>query len=137
MSLGLDGALPLGDKNNMKNPVMALLGLLMAVPPTQTVVSRRAQLAARREQFVADVAAEANPISKIAVGFILIAIALVIALTVLPLVADSVALTQASANVTGSSDTLLGLLPLLLIVGLVVGALAFLISGFRDLREQL
>lgn len=84
-----------------------------------------------------DKAAESNPISKIAIGFILIAIALVIALTVLPLVADSVAATQASSNVTGSSDTLLGLLPLLLIVGLVIGALAFLISGFKDLKESL
>lgn len=82
-----------------------------------------------------DKAANQNPITKIAIGFILIAIALVIALTVLPLVADTVALTQASANVTGSSKTLLGLLPLLLIVGLVVGALAFLISGFKDLKD--
>lgn len=78
--------------------------------------------------------ANAGPITKIAVGFILIAVALVIALTVLPLVADTVAATQASSNVTGSTKTLLGLIPLLLVVGLVIGALAFLISGFKELR---
>lgn len=87
---------------------------------------------AKRDQM-----AEQNPVTKIAIGFILIAIALVIALTVLPLVADATAAAQASPNVTGSSDTLLGLIPLLVIVGLVVGALSFLISGFRDLKNDL
>ena len=79
--------------------------------------------------------AETNPVQKIAIGFILIAIALVIALAVFPIVADATAAAQASTNVTGASDTLLGLLPLLLVVGLLVGALAFLISGFRDLKN--
>ncbi len=84
----------------------------------------------------ADTKADQNPVTKIAVGFILIAIALVIALAVFPLVADATAAAQASTNVTGSSDTLLGLLPLLLVVGLLIGALAFLISGFRDLKTK-
>lgn len=84
--------------------------------------------------FIDSTKAEVNPIQKIAVGFILIAVALVIALAVFPLVADATAAAQASTNVTGSVDTLLGLLPLLLVVGLLVGALAFLISGFRDLK---
>lgn len=88
------------------------------------------------EAFVRDQKAEVNPIQKIAVGFILIAVALVIALAVFPLVADATAAAQASDNVTGSVDTLLGLLPLLLVVGLLVGALAFLISGFRDLKQK-
>lgn len=88
------------------------------------------------EAFVRDQKAEVNPIQKIAVGFILIAVALVIALAVFPLVADATAAAQASTNVTGSVDTLLGLLPLLLVVGLLVGALAFLISGFRDLKQK-
>lgn len=83
----------------------------------------------------ADKRADLNPINKIAIGFILIAIALVISLAVFPIVADAVAAAQASTNVTGASDTLLGLLPLLLVVGLLIGALAFLISGFRDLKD--
>ena len=86
--------------------------------------------------FVDSATAETNPVSKIAVGFILIAVALVVALAVFPVVADATAAAQASTNVTGASDTLLGLLPLLLVVGLLVGALAFLISGFKDLKEQ-
>lgn len=86
--------------------------------------------------FIDSTKAEQNPIQKIAVGFILIAVALVIALAVFPLVADATAAAQASTNVTGSTDTLLGLLPLLLVVGLLVGALAFLISGFRDLKQK-
>lgn len=78
--------------------------------------------------------AEQNPIKKIAIGFILMAIALVVALVVLPVVADSVAAAQASTNVTGSEDTMLDLIPLLVIVGLVLGSLAFLVSGFKDLK---
>ncbi len=117
----------------MKNP-LALFALLMAVPNTE-VVSKREMLAQKR-QLVADELAESNPVKDIAIGFILIAIAFVLALVIFPIVADSVAAAQASTNVTGSTDTLLGLIPLLLAVGLLVGALVFLIRGFRDLKND-
>lgn len=118
----------------MKNPLMALVAMFMLAP--STVTSKREMLAIARNQYLADVDADQNPVTKIAVGFILIAVALVVALAVFPVVADATAAAQASTNVTGASDTLLGLLPLLLVVGLLVGALAFLISGFKDLRES-
>lgn len=82
-----------------------------------------------------DARAEHNPVKKIAIGFILLAIALVIALAVLPIVLDSVAAAQASTNITSSSKTLLGLIPLLLVVGLLAGSLTYLIQGFRELGE--
>ena len=122
----------------MKN-VLALLGLMLALPKESTLPanSRRAEVLARRQSFAGDETAELNPISSIAVGFILMVVAFVIALTVLPLIADSTAAAQASPNVTGSNDTLLGLIPTLLIVVLVVGAIAFLVHGFRGLKENL
>lgn len=126
----------------MKNPVLALIGLFMAMPATVAAYpagSRRAALAQMRTQvtqLVKDESGEHNPVQKIAIGFILLAVALVIALAVLPLILDSVAAAQASANITGSSKTLLGLIPLLVVVGLLAGSLSFLIAGFRDLKTS-
>lgn len=78
--------------------------------------------------------AEANPVKEIAVGFILIAIALVIALTILPVVTSAVATAQADPNVSAADSTLLGLLPTLLIVGLLAGGVVFLFRGFQKLK---
>ena len=121
------------------NKLMALFATLMALPTTPAVVSRREMLAQKREvaasDLVLDTSAEANPIVDIAIGFILIAIALVLALVVFPIVADSVAFAQASANVTGSTDTILGLIPLILAVVLLSGAVVFLVRGFRGLKN--
>lgn len=85
-------------------------------------------------QFMAETGAEANPIKEIAVGFILIGVALVIALTILPVITSAVATAQGDGNISASDGTLLGLLPTLLIVGLLAGGVAFLFRGFRNIR---
>lgn len=85
-------------------------------------------------EFLAETGAEANPIKEIAVGFILIAVAMVIALTILPVVTSAVATAQADGNVSATDGTLLGLLPTLLIVGLLAGGVAFLFRGFKNIR---
>lgn len=121
------------------NKLMALFATLMALPTTSPVVSRREMLAQKRQtamtELVLDESGAENPIVDIAIGFILIAIALVLALVVFPIVADSVAFAQASANVTGSTDTILGLIPLILAVVLLSGAVVFLVRGFKGLKQ--
>lgn len=85
-------------------------------------------------KFFTDIGAESNPVKDVAVGFILIAIALVIALTILPIITAAVATSQADPNVTAADGTLLGLLPTLLIVGLVGGGVSFLFRAFKNMR---
>lgn len=92
--------------------------------------SRRGMLA----RFRAEKAAEMNPIKDIAVGFILVGIALVIALTILPVITSAVNTAQSDGNISSSDSTLLGLLPTLLIVGLLAGGVAFLFRGFRAVK---
>lgn len=87
-------------------------------------------------KFHMDIGAEGNPVKDVAVGFILIAIALVIALTILPVITSAVATAQGDANVSASDSTLLGLLPTLLIVGLVGGGVAFLFRAFKNIRSE-
>lgn len=82
----------------------------------------------------ADIGAQSNPVKDVAVGFILIAVALVIALTILPVITSAVATAQADGNISSADATLLGLLPTMLIVGLVGGAVAFLFRAFKSLR---
>ena len=82
----------------------------------------------------ADIGAQSNPVKDVAVGFILIAVALVIALTILPVITAAVATAQADGNISSADSTLLGLLPTMLIVGLVGGAVAFLFRAFKSLR---
>lgn len=81
-----------------------------------------------------DMNAEGNPVKEIAIGFILIAVSLVIALTILPVVTSAVATQAASSNISASDATLLRLLPTLLIVGLLSGGVAFLFRGFKQLK---
>lgn len=83
-----------------------------------------------------DARAEGNPVKDIAVGFILISVALVIALVMLPVVTSAIATAQADPNVTGANDTLLGLIPTVLIVSLLLGGVAFLFRGFKQLRSN-
>lgn len=97
-------------------------------------VSLRAVQAERREMFRRDYEAAANPIREVAVGFILIAIALIIALTILPALTSAVNTAQDDPNVSDTDGTLLGLLPTLLIVGLLAGGVAFLFRGFKQIR---
>ena len=86
------------------------------------------------EAYWADVRAEANPIKEIAVGFILIGVALVIALTILPVITSAVNTAQEDGNLSATDGTLLGLLPTLLIVGLLAGGVAFLFRGFKHIK---
>lgn len=74
-----------------------------------------------------------NPIRDVAVGFILIGIALVIALTILPVITSAVNTAQNDGNLSEADGTLLGLLPTLLIVGLLGGGVAFLFKGFKNI----
>lgn len=75
-----------------------------------------------------------NPIRDVAVGFILIGIALVIALTILPVITSAVNTAQNDTNLSDADGTLLGLLPTLLIVGLLGGGVAFLFKGFKKIN---
>lgn len=85
-------------------------------------------------RFMADEGAQ-SPIQTIAVGFILIAISLVIALTILPTLTSQVNTAQSDPNVSTTDSTLLGLLPTLLIVGLLAGGVAFLFRGFKQVKS--
>lgn len=100
-------------------------------PARPTFLTR---LQMRLEKLRNDTQAEANPIKEIAVGFILIGVALVIALTILPVITSAVATAQEDGNISASDGTLLGLLPTLLIVGLLAGGVAFLFRGFKNIR---
>lgn len=85
-------------------------------------------------QFLTDIGAQSNPVREIAIGFILIAIAMVIALTVLPVVTSAVETAATDGNLSASDATLLRLIPTSLIVGLLGGAVAFLFRGFQAIR---
>lgn len=88
-----------------------------------------------RREFLAEQRAESNPVKEVAVGFILIGIALVIALTILPVITSSVNTAQTDGNISASDSTLLGLLPTLLIVGLLAGGVVFLFRGFKSMKS--
>lgn len=104
--------------------VMALFAMLAAYGRPQAAL----------EAYWRDVRAEGNPIKEIAVGFILIGVALVIALTILPVITSAVNTAQEDGNLSATDGTLLGLLPTLLIVGLLAGGVAFLFRGFKHVK---
>lgn len=81
-----------------------------------------------------DTVAQGNPVREIAVGFILIAISLVIALTILPIITSAVNTAASDGNLSSSDAVLLRLLPTLLIVGLLAGGVTFLFQGFKKIR---
>lgn len=112
------------------------MALKETMPDASHTTSIRSQMAARRMSFANDDDAQSNPIQEVGVGFILISIALVIALTILPTITSAVNTAQSDANVSSTDSTLLGLLPTLLIVGLLAGGVVFLIRGFRGVRNQ-
>lgn len=79
---------------------------------------------------------EANgAVNQIAVGGILVMLALVIAVTVLPVLTSAIATAQADSNLTSGASTLLGLTPLVLVAGLVIGGVRFLISGVKGINQ--
>ena len=92
------------------------------------------RLPAGLEVMWADVRAEGNAIKEIAVGFILIGISLVIALTILPVITSAVETAASDGNISATDAVLLRLLPTLLIVGLIAGGVAFLFRGFKQIR---
>jgi uncharacterized BrkB/YihY/UPF0761 family membrane protein len=112
----------LADAVNEK--VLAMFALLAA----------HGRLPAWMESMWADVRAEANPIKEIAVGFILIGVALVIALTILPVITSAVNTAASDGNISATDAVLLRLLPTLLIVGLIAGGVAFLFRGFKQIK---
>lgn len=73
----------------------------------------------------------ASAFFDIAIGSVLTVISLVIALAVYPTLADKTAEAQASTNVTGASDTMLGLLPLIVAAAILAGGIVFLVRGFQ------
>lgn len=89
---------------------------------------------ARLRMLLKEDRAQSEPVKDVAVGFILIGVSLVIALTILPVITSSVNTAQSDPNVSATDGTLLGLLPTLLIVGLIAGGVAFLFRGFSRIR---
>jgi hypothetical protein len=100
----------------------------------QPTPAPKTSLRARAHALRHDLRADANPIKDLAVGFILIGVALVIALTILPVITSAVNTAQSDGNISATDSTLLGLLPTLLIVGLLAGGVAFLFRGFKQIR---
>lgn len=93
----------------------------------------RDKLAERARQFNDDTGAQ-SAISQIAVGTILTVVSLVVALTILPTLTSSVATAQADGNLSATASTLLGLLPTVVVVGLLISGIGFMIGGIRKLR---
>ena len=125
--------------NRILTAVPALFASLLAmlVPKASATTdargvatSRRAMLSMAREE-----AASGDAMKDIAISFVLLGIALVIALTFWPVITSSVAEAQADTNTTGSTDTLLGLIPLLLVVILLIGCIGFLFKGIQSFRS--
>lgn len=86
---------------------------------------------------------ETNAMNKIALGSIILVLAAVITLTVLP-IADAAIGTYAlgpdGTDATGdepaaSNVSLLNLFPLTVIASLVIGGVAFLVQGFKEVRS--
>lgn len=92
------------------------------------------QLPAWAQKLWDDTVAESNPIKTVAVGFILIGISLVIALTILPVITAAVEAAATDGNLSATDAVLLRLIPTLLIVGLLAGGVAFLFQGFKQVR---
>lgn len=85
-----------------------------------------------------------NPVSDIAVGTIVIAIALTLGITVLPLLDGAIAdYADGADDVLGGASTddpsasnvnLLELTPLTLIASMVIAGVAFIVKGARNVR---
>lgn len=116
--------------------LLALKAMLLSLASPSSdalpLQSRRAMLKESRMRF-ANTSANSGPVKDIAIGFILIGVALVVALAFWPAITSAVATAQADTNTTGSADTVLGLLPLILAVALLVGAIAFLFRGLKGI----
>lgn len=74
--------------------------------------------------------------NDLALSLIFAAIAILIAVTLVGPVADGVAAAQASTNVTGSQDTLLGLVPLIFVAGIIVSVALSGLFAFRAVRGR-
>lgn len=67
--------------------------------------------------------------TEMAVGIIVAVIVIVIGVSLVGTVADESAKAQAGANVTGATDSLVGLVPLIFVAGLIIGTLFLFFSG--------
>lgn len=123
--------------NGIATRLAMLQVMLLALVPAassasqEATLSRRGMLAVVREE-----RAEVDAMRDIAVGFILIGIALVIALAFWPIITSSVAVAKADTNTSTTQGTLLGLIPTVLVVVLLVGAIGFLLKGINHLRSK-
>lgn len=77
-----------------------------------------------------------SSINDIGVGTILLGVALILGLTMVPLIADTVATAQANGNITTAQSTMLDLVTLGFIVSLVVGGLGFVVKGVRNFGKN-
>lgn len=121
----------------MSKRLVVLQAMLLALVPEAATVpvvanaSRRTMLATMREE-----RADIDAMKDIAVGFILLGIALVIALAFWPIITSSVAAAKADTNTSTTQGTLLGLIPTVLVVILLVGAIGFLFKGIQQFRHS-
>lgn len=119
---------PASPLNRLQNAVASTVAFMFALLATNQ------RLPAWMENTWADAQANMNPVKEIAIGFILIAISLVIALTILPVITSAVNTAAIDTNLSSADATLLRLLPTLLIVGLLAGGVTFLFQGFKKIR---
>lgn len=114
--------------------LLAMLAMLVPSPSTDAVsgvASRRAMLALAREE-----SANVDAMKDIAVSFILLALALVIALAFWPIITSSVKTATNDANTSTTQGTLLGLIPTVLVAVLLIGSIGFLIKGIHTFRTN-
>ena len=78
-------------------------------------------------------ASDTAAIKTIGVGFILITIALLIALTILPTLTSQVETAASDGNLSAAAAAILRLVPTVLVVGLLGGGVAFLVRGFKSM----
>lgn len=71
-----------------------------------------------------------------ALSLVFAAIAILIAVTLVGPVADGVASAQANANVTGSLDTLLNIVPLIFVAGIIVSVALSGLFAFRAVKNR-
>lgn len=120
----------------VKTVLVSLLAMLSApfkaLGDAPEVASRRAMLVTRRVTFQNESAA-GNPVKDIAIGFILLAVSIMVALAFWPAITSAVATATADANTSDAAGTVLGLIPLILAVALLVGSVAFLFKGIKGL----
>lgn len=76
-----------------------------------------------------------SAMSDIAVAGILVVLAFVIVLSFLPILNSTIATAKDDPNGTANQDTLLDLIPFVIVAALLLGAVVFLVRGVQKLRD--